>query len=134
MLFCNLQMHLKIKGYFISQLNALPEHTDVFVISQHQFKNSVIIENGLVHWQPFMTHPFPVCYYCGISNLPSVASPAKINYTSQFTISHICLWCAITGHFQTLCAQFSNMTHLLRHPHIPLLTGNECQFRSTFCL
>ena len=105
-------------------LSIISEHIDVFVTSLHQFKHSVIIENRLLHWQPFMTHPFPFPHYCG-KWPPKCCFPAKINYTCRSTISHACLWCAgltgaFTGQFQTLSAQFSDMTHSLWHPHKPL--------------
>ena len=121
MLFCNLQMHLKIKD-FISQLNAthvfwvsvflgaIPEYTDVFITSQHQFKNSVIIENGLLHWHPFMAHPFPVPHYCGISNLPSVCFPSQNKlYLSVYNLSHPSLMCKHCPFSNSLCILTSNI-------------------------
>jgi hypothetical protein len=90
----------------------------------HQFKIS-IIENRLLHWQPF-----PVPHYCEMSGqLPPppiswVASTAKINYTCQFTISvpplllhsQLSLMCgltgALTGNFQTLHNFLTWHTHI----------------------
>jgi hypothetical protein len=33
--------------------NIIPKHTDAFVPSWHKFKNSVLVEIGLLHSQPF---------------------------------------------------------------------------------
>lgn len=102
-----------------------------------------IIENGQLHWQPFMNSH---CQFLILWNQwpPKGCSPNKINYTCQFIMSvpplmlhsHLSLMCC--SQVQSLAvfkqsAQFADMTCLLRHPHTPLPTDSEFQFRSTFC-
>ena len=47
----------------------IPEQIDAFVPFLHEFKNSDIVEIGLLHSQPF-----PLPHYYGIGELPDTAS------------------------------------------------------------
>jgi hypothetical protein len=45
----------------------------------HEFKNSVAVEIGLLHSQPFTKQPFTLLHYCRIGDLPGFASEAQTN-------------------------------------------------------
>jgi hypothetical protein len=54
--------------------------SDAFVPSLHRLKNSITVQIGLLHPQPFL---LPHC--CGTGDLPSLALPAQINYLLHAT-------------------------------------------------
>jgi hypothetical protein len=60
-------------------VNVIPEHSDAFARSWHEFKTSTVVEIRLLHSLPFMKSHlhFALRHRCGTGDVSSVASVAQ---------------------------------------------------------
>lgn len=85
--YCSVRRHYNVNTSHLFQWSIIPTHIilhnfDTSVLPWHKFKNSITVQIWHMHSSQFTKQPFPLPYYYGTGDLPSVDSAAETYHLS----------------------------------------------------